>query len=394
MKLTWLCAALLFAGAAAPLAAQVSDRCAPGWSLLNQLKEELSPDMTGEKLALLRSTAENRLGNCRDIPDLWYYRSRISDRMKDSKDATYALRVAKELGSAAASAGLDPFTPVVAKSGSPLSSPLSGTIREKWALVVGIGQFQDTQSIPALGHTVDDAKAFAALLADDHGGRFKPENISLLLNEQATLLGIRTAIGRIRERAKPDDLVVLYIASHGSPRSSDPNGVSYVITNDTRLDDAASLYATSLQMIDLVQLLRRDVQARRVVLILDTCYSGDATGSRGVMKMASNAAGARNDFSGALDGFAKDGARVVMSASRAEQQSWESNQLKHGYFTYFLLEALRQSQGQMPLGQIFETVRDRTAAAVHKDHPNAEQTPTIQENSDGAAIVLGAATGQ
>jgi len=389
MKPRWYCVTLLFAAAAAPLAGQVSDRCAPGWSLLNQLKEQLSAGVTDEKLGLLRSMAETRLRTCREIPDLWYYRSRISDRLKDAKDAVYSLKVAKDLGSAAESGGVDPFAPIVANS----ASPLSRTIREKWALVVGIGQFQDSKNIPALGHTVDDAKGFAALLADQQGGRFKRENIVQLLNEQATLLGIRTAIGQIREKAKPDDLVVLYMASHGSPRSSDPNGVSYVIVNDTRLDSAASLYATSLQMIDLVQLLRRDVQARRVVLILDTCYSGDATGSRGVTPPLHSPAGAPSVFSAALDGFANDGARVVMSASRAEQQSWESNSLQHGYFTYFLLEALRQNQGLTPLGKIFETVRDNTAAAVHKDHPNAEQTPTVQENADGAAIVLGAVTG-
>jgi uncharacterized caspase-like protein len=162
------------------------------------------------------------------------------------------------------------------------------------------------------------------------------------------------------------------------------------------MDTAASLYATSLQMIDLVQILRRDVQARRVVLILDTCYSGDATGSRGVAlaPVSSNSANvaATSTFSGALDAFAKEGARVVISASRAEQQSWESDRLKHGYFTYYLLDALRQDRAQTPLGKLFEIVRDSTAAAVHKDHPGAEQTPTILENSDGATIVLGAPT--
>ncbi len=61
---------------------------------------------------------------------------------------------------------IDPFAPVMAKS----ASPLSKAIREKWALVVGIGQFQDSKNIPALGHTVDDVTAFAALLADEHAG--------------------------------------------------------------------------------------------------------------------------------------------------------------------------------------------------------------------------------
>ena len=56
----------------------------------------------------------------------------------------------------------------------------------------------------------------------------------------------------------------------------DPNGVSYVVLHDTNLDDEATLYATSLQMIDLVQQINREIKAQRVILILDTCFSGDA----------------------------------------------------------------------------------------------------------------------
>ena len=59
-------------------------------------------------------------------------------------------------------------------------------------------------------------------------------------------------------------------------KRQDPNGVSYVVVHDTNLDDAATLYATSLQMIDLVQQINREIKARRVVLVLDTCFSGDA----------------------------------------------------------------------------------------------------------------------
>ncbi len=356
--------------------------------MLNQLREQLSSDTSTQTLQMLRSSVETRLRTCREIPDLWYYRYRISEKLKDAKDATYSRTQATDGGSPLLASGFDPFTATPGAAKAALQ-PLSKTIREKWALVVGVDEFQDP-GINKLNFTGDDARGFASLLADPEVGDFKKENVFCLVNQQATLLGIRQAIGHIREVAKPDDLVLVYMASHGSPRESDPNGVSYVITYDTRINSAANLYATSLQMIDLSQLLRRDIQARRVVLILDTCYSGDATGARGVRVHApENVVGPPSAFSAALDGFSNNAARVVMSASRAEQPSWESPTLRHGYFTYFLMQALQQSHGKMPLEKVFDYVRDHTGEAVQRDHPGVSQTPTIQENAEGAAIVLG-----
>ncbi len=389
MKISWiLLPALLFAGTQAGLA-QVSDRCSPGWAMLNQLREQLSADTPPATLQLLRSSVETRLRACREIPDLWYYRYRISEKLKNIIDANYSRTQASEGGSPLLATGFDPFA-AVTESKKIAEAPLSKTIREKWALVIGVDEFADP-SIRKLNFTGDDARGFASLLSDPEVGDFKKENVFCLVNKQATLLGIRQAIGHIREVAKPDDLVLVYMASHGSPRESDPNGVSYVITYDTRIDSAANLYATSLQMIDLSQLLRRDIQARRVVLILDTCYSGDATGSRGVQVHApEKIVGPPAAFSAALDGFSTNAARVVMSASRAEQVSWESPTLHHGYFTYFLMQALQQSHGKMPLEKVFDYVRDHTGEAVQRDHPGVSQTPTVQENAEGAAIVLGA----
>ncbi len=183
------------------------------------------------KLELLRSTAETRLRNCREIPDLWYYRARISERLKDAKDATYSLNQAKELGSEAERGGIDPFAPVVAKihvafiQDHPRKMGAGGWHRPISGLEEHSPRWVTQSTMRRLLPLCWPMKT---------AGRFKKENIIQLVDEQATLLGIRTAIGQIREKSKPDDLVVLYMASHGSPRSSDPNGVSYVITNDTR----------------------------------------------------------------------------------------------------------------------------------------------------------------
>jgi uncharacterized caspase-like protein len=217
------------------------------------------------------------------------------------------------------------------------------------------------------------------------------------LNEQATLGEVRTGIGRIRERVKPDDMVLIYIASHGSPRQVDPNGVSYVIMHDTKLDTAANLYATSLQMIDLVEILRRDVPAKRVILILDTCFSGQATGSRGVTVFHAPQAGPPADFSAAADKFADAGvrgaARVVISSSRADEESHEDAKMGHGLFTYFLLDEFEKSGGMTSIEGLFQNVRARTAQAV-RDRFGASQTPTIQGTSEGLKLVLGTPTAQ
>jgi len=385
--------AVLLLTALVPLRAQMLDRCSPGWSMLNQLREQLTPDTSKDTLELLQVSITKKLENCRGIPDLWYYRALVGDKLRDAKDAAYARKQAASLGSQLLDAKVNPFDAVQA----PVAK-LPSSVGEKYALVVGIDQFEH---VSGLRYAVNDAQSMADVFTDPQIGRFPKSNVFSLLNEAATLQGVRTAIGEIRARAKEGDLIVVYIASHGSPRADDPNGVSYILMHDTKLDSAADLYATSLQMIDLVDTLRRDVRAKRVALILDTCFSGDATASgaplsRGVHVYTPNpAVGSKTDFSVAVDRFqesAPDGAaRVVISASRADETSQEDSQSRHGFFTRYLLEALRENSGKSPLGDVFQVVHDRTIQAIHDRYASSglTQTPTLRSTPAGLDLVLG-----
>jgi hypothetical protein len=377
--------------ALAPAAAgQMSDRCAPGWSMLNRVREQLTAETSVDALKLLQVSIQRHLGACPDIPDLWYYRAVVGDRLRDTKDATFARKEAESRGSGAFFARVNPF----ASGGEVAAATLSSRIGEKYAVVVGINEFEHAQP---LHFAVNDAIGVADTLSDPKVGRFPKDHVVRLTDGAATLNGVRTAIGTIRERAKSDDLVVVYIASHGSPRGMDPNGVSYVAMHDTKIDTAANLYATSLQMIDLVEMMRRDVLAKRVVIILDTCFSGNATSSRvSLVHSPSPDLGPPSEFSVAADKFedknAKGIARVVISASRADEESQEDAKLQHGYFTYFLLEALKKNSGTSPLGEVFESARERTSQTVH-DRFNLTQNPTIRGTAEGLSIVMGAPSG-
>jgi uncharacterized caspase-like protein len=393
MKLHVFCG-LAMLSALAPLSkGQMSDRCSPGWSMLNQLREQLAPDLSGDALQLLQVRIQRHLRACPEIPDLWYYRALVDDRLKDTKDATLSRKEAESRGSGALRGQLNPFDPKAAPE--PAVAALPNRIRQKFALVVGINEFENA---PRLNYAVNDAQGVADALTDQQAGRFPTENVFRLVNQEATLTGVRTAIGKIRERAGPEDLVVIYIASHGSPRQDDPNGVSYVVMHDTKIDNAADLYATSLQMIELVEILGRDMRAKREVLILDTCYSGDATGTRGMRVHSPNSdVGPQSEFSAAADRFedktVKGVARVVISASRADEQSREDPKLQHGFFTYFLLDSLRKNGGMSPLSEVFQSVHDRTSQAV-RERFGVSQTPTVRSTSEGLNIVLGLAGGE
>ncbi len=413
--------ALLLVSAVIPAALAQSDSCNGALSALNRVKEEISPRLSADtpagklKLQVMASTLERGTRVCRDFGELWFYRMAVAHRLGLERDATYAKTKVDEFGF---SAGFDPFSlppsaapppPAEVRGASPAqapsqaSSPTLGKVRQKWALVVGIDSFNDKR-IPTLHFSVKDSSDFVDYLKDPKGGQFDPAHIIHLANDKATLEGIREGLGRLRVDAQPDDLVVVYLSSHGSPRDIDPNGVSYVVVHDTNLDDAATLYATSLQMIDLVQQINREIKARRVVLVLDTCFSGDALTSLQAGAGGSAARGFSASvpldksaeapsppaFSAAFQNLTIGYGRAVITASRANQESWESAKLKNGYFTHYLIDALRTTHSSESLDQLFPQVRTLVSTHV-KAEVGASQDPSYEFSEGANSIVLGAA---
>jgi hypothetical protein len=411
----WIFVVLL---SASQLAQADADSCNGALNALNRVKEEISPKLSVDtpagkaKLQTMQSTLERGTRVCRDFGELWYYRMAVAHRLGLEKDAAYAKTKVDDLGY---TSEYDPFslppsatppppsqTPTPGQPRGSPPGPTPGKVRQKWALVVGIDSFTDKR-IPSLHYSVKDSSDFVDFLKDPRGGQFDPTHIIHLANDKATLEGIREGLGRLRVDAQPDDLVVVYLSSHGSAREVDPNGVSYVMLHDTNLDDAATLYATSLQMIDLVQQINREVKARRVVLVLDTCFSGDAltsleagaggTASRGFsapVPLDKNAeASAPPAFSAAFQNLSIGYGRAVITASRASQESWESAKLRNGYFTHYLIDALRTSHGSEPLDHLFPAVRSLVSTHV-KAEVGASQDPSYEFSEGADSIVLGA----
>ncbi|HZQ43489.1 MAG TPA: caspase family protein [Acidobacteriaceae bacterium] len=392
-RVAWVLALLSSSVLCAPMHAQA--RCGAGKDLVVQALERVQADSGTDQLEDADQLLKRAIELCSDLGEAWYYRSLVEARLGHAQVASYAMRQAQLFPSDALSQSLNPFVLATPRARG-LETPApgqppkpSGAPPQKWALVVGIASFQD-KVIPPLSYTASDAKSFADLLLSPQYGQFKQENVHILLNDQATTRHIKEQLNWLARSAGPDDVVVVYIAAHGSPREVDTAGVSYIITNDTDIGtdinkpDVDSLYATALPMVDVANAVATRVRAERTAIFLDTCYSGNATDKK--LMLPGIASGSISPAT--LDHIKQGSGRMIFTASGVNEESLESDAIKHGYFTYYLVQALQQQNGTIPLSQAFTYVQQHVHMRAETE-AHAEQNPVLSRSESTTDFSIG-----
>ncbi len=246
-------------------------------------------------------------------------------------------------------------------------------IEDKWALVVGISKYQFPHI--NLRYAAKDATDFKDYLINE--AHFAPDHVRLLTNENATRESIMSELGDswLPRVARPKDLVVVFVSSHGSPSSMDQSGANYLITYNT---DPQRLYATGLPMQDLSDAIRYRVHAKRILLILDACHSGAAKASKDLVRA--------HNFN--ADQIVQGTGQLVICSSKPDQISWESLRYPNGVFTSHLLKALRSNGDKTKLADAFTILQNGVEDEVLKDQSEL-QTPVIKMKWEGSALALG-----
>ena len=251
--------------------------------------------------------------------------------------------------------------------------------RNVWAVVIGIN---DYPKLPKLKYAVNDAQAFFDLLAI--GNQVPAANITLLVNDQATLRNLRSALGiRLKEAADKDDMVIIYFAGHGAvepdTKSLDADGLEkYLLAYDS---DPSELYATGFPMREIAHILDR-IRSERLIFVADSCYSG-ASGGRTV-----STGGIRANISDTfLDRIAGGRGKVIITASAANEVSVEKDDLRHGVFTYYLLEGLKGAadsdrDGMITVDEAYRYVSEKVPRATGQ-----EQHPVKKGSVEGNLIL-------
>jgi tetratricopeptide (TPR) repeat protein len=199
----------------------------------------------------------------------------------------------------------------------------------------------------------------------------------LLCDEEATTAEITRALRSFVQQAAPEDLVLVYLASHGMVDPKRPER-AYLVTHDTKRDDVAG---TALPMREVVLSLRENVKAGKLVLIADVCHgdaiAGSAAFQRGPRLQGDPAAAAQ-----AVSVYHQkllavgDGVALLLSCGDSElsreDKAWGDG---HGVFTHFLLEGLegkadKVDDGLVTVGDLFDYVVEKVKEATYgKQNP-------------------------
>ena len=253
--------------------------------------------------------------------------------------------------------------------------------REKvFGVVIGINKYKN---FPSLKYAVNDAREFYRYLIEVN--QVSKDHVWLFLDEEATLDKLRMTLGTsLRSSAGKDDTVIIFLAGHGATEqdASSPDGdglEKYILPHNA---DPKNLYGSAIPMSEVARIFQR-ISSERLVFIGDTCYSG-ASGGRTIF-----AGGTRANVSGAfLERLLQGKGRVIITASDANEVSAEKDELKHGVFTYYLLEGLRgkadlDQDGVITVDEVYRYVSMKVPQATGQNqHP-------VKKGETTGQIILG-----
>ena len=221
--------------------------------------------------------------------------------------------------------GSFPIDPEIEKTVEELIDNISGQSKiDKKALVIGVSDYSNLQS---LHFCKNDGETMYKIL--------NSLNYEIFDN----LIGyvkwdiMRDAIFDFFSdpNIKPNDTLIFYYSGHGVP---DSNGGIYLSTSEINPDNPRK---RGFSFDDLTRLIQECISTK-IVVILDSCYSGSAKISKGheedIAKIASAAIQRQSNEINTGEG------RCILAASQALQEAYILEEKNHSIFTYYLLQGL------------------------------------------------------
>ena len=224
------------------------------------------------------------------------------------------------------------------------------------ALVVANDRYDDDR-LQRLRAPATDAQELSRVLGDPQIGGF---DVEVSLNEPEHV--VRRRLSAFFDDRRADDVLLLHLSCHGV---KDEDGRLYFATPDTVMEhlDATSIPAEFVNR----QMTRS--RSRRILLLLDCCYSGAF--ARGMLSRGDN----RMDIKERFDGRG----RIVLTASSAMEYSFEGDRLsgagQPSVFTSAVVEGLatgaadRNGDGYVSVDELYEFAYDRVRSVTPSQTP-------------------------
>lgn len=229
-----------------------------------------------------------------------------------------------------------------------------------FAVIIGNENYQRVANVD---FAANDAKVFARYCGRTLG---IPET-NIRTYYDATYGDIVAAMRDIKDIASAYDgkiKVMLYYAGHGVPDESNRN--AYILPVDASGTDMDACYPLNKLYDELGSL-----NAEFVVAFIDACFSGSLR-SDGMLASARGIRLRPRDLQ-------VTGNLVVLSAASGEQSALPYDEKGHGIFTYYLLDKLNSTRGDVNIGELSDYITTelaRQSVVVNRKL----QTPTVKHS--------------
>ncbi len=246
-----------------------------------------------------------------------------------------------------------------------VASPCSARV-QRFAVLVGnnIGQGDDTP----LRYAETDARKVAEVLRDVGG--FEPAEIVVLLGENAdsvrrTLISVNDRIRAAASLPDTETLLLVYFSGHADARS-------------------LRLGRSRLDLSELAQLVRGSAATFRM-LILDACRSGALTRVKGGRSVPA--------FDLTRGGGLRGEGLAFVTASSANEDAQESDELRGSFFTHALVSGLlgaadADRDGSVTLEETYRYAYDATLRSTSRTFAGIQHPSFRFETRGQGSIVL------
>jgi WD40 repeat protein len=287
--------------------------------------------------------------------------------------------------------GINKITAIAVNLNQVESDPVSVSVTydsessnsDLYIFTIGINNYKNTNY--QLNYAVKDAKDFSHSINQKAEELFDHVYVNELYNDKATKTSIIEQFKTLQTQIDAEDVLVFYYAGHGvMSQNINPDFylVTYALTNlygSQALLDKEGVSATELLAFS------KNIKAQKQLFILDACHSGGA-----INTIASRGASREK----AIAQLARNTGTFFLTASQDAQYANESGDLKHGLFTYALLEVLTgkdtasSTDGKITINEIKTYVDERVPELSEKYHGSAQYPTSYSFGQDFPIVIL------
>jgi hypothetical protein len=229
-------------------------------------------------------------------------------------------------------------------------------------VMVGVADYQNDNDthLEDLQFTVNDVKELEKFYRSPNGGAVLDENMTVLIDKQASKQNILQALESTFGKAEPNDLVVFYFSGHGfAPKEF--NKQLHLLPYDY----AIGKQATAIHYQEIEKIFEA-CKADKKLWVMDACHSGAVGVNCGEGSSIAECLSHVNTIDIAL----------LTSANAGETSLEIGDELKRGLFSYYLTQGLVQDAKSVDLNgdklvsilELFQYVQLQTSknAQIHK----------------------------